>query len=158
MKARAMAYVMAGGAVAYMALMMWQGWGFFTAGDPVALVLGIAVMVIPVLGIYLVWREINFAGKVQRLADELAARGQLPGALELTPGGRVVAAAAAEEFRRCSALVAEQPRDAAAWYAMALAYDAGRDRTRARAAMRYAVALHQGVAPDNPPTRLLPEG
>jgi hypothetical protein len=42
------------------------------------------------------------------------------------------------------AQVAASPQDPAAWFAVSLAYDAGADRKRARAAMRHAVALRSG--------------
>lgn len=147
---------MAGGAVAYMGLMLWQGWRFVASGRPAAAVLGLAVMVLPLIGLWLVWKEIRFAGQVQELADRLGAAGQLPPELPRTPSGRVQLDAAAEEFAETLAHVSASPRDPAAWFRMSLAYDAGRDRPRARAAMRYAVALERGEAPAEPPTRLLP--
>jgi hypothetical protein len=139
-----------------MVLMLWQGWRFIDSGRPAAAVLGLAVMVLPLIGLWLVWKEIRFAGQVQELADRLGAAGQLPPELPRTPSGRVQLDAAAEEFTETLAQVADAPRDPAAWFRMSLAYDAGRDRPRARAAMRYAVALDRGEAPAAPPARLLP--
>ena len=156
MNPRVAAYLVAVGAAAYMALMLWQGWRFATAGSTVTLVLGMAVMVLPLIGFWLVWRELRFASSVQRLADRLAAESMLPPELPRTPGGRVQPAAAAEEFAAAHSRVAASPRDPAAWFRMSLAYEAGRDRPRARAAMRYAVALEAGDAPPTPPARLKP--
>jgi hypothetical protein len=147
---------MAAGAVAYMGLMLWQGWRFIASGRPAVAVLGLAVMVLPLIGLWLVWKEIQFAGHVQQLADRLAAAGQLPPELPRTPSGRVQLVAAADEFAETLAQVKDAPRDPAVWFRMSLAYDAGRDRPRARAAMRYAVALDRGEAPAEPPDRLLP--
>lgn len=158
MNPRVWAYAMAGGAVAYMGLMLWQGWRFVASGRPAAAVLGLAVMVLPLIGLWLVWKEIRFAGQVQELADRLGAAGQLPPELPRTPSGRVQLDAAADEFAETLAQVNASPRDPAAWFRMSLAYDAGRDRPRARAAMRYAVALDRGEAPAEPPARLLPPG
>ena len=129
---------------------------FLRSGRPAAALLGLSVMVLPLLGIYLVWRELNFAGRAQQLADRLAADGQLPPDLPRTPGGRVQPEAAADEFVAATAEVAADPRSPAAWFRMSLAYDAGRDRPRARAAMRYAVALEEGKAPAELPARLRP--
>ena len=82
--------------------------------------------------------------------------GQLPPELPRTPSGRVQPDAAVVEFAAASEQVASAPRDPAAWFRMSLAYDAGRDRPRARAAMRHAIALEHGNAPDDPPERLRP--
>jgi hypothetical protein len=147
---------MASAAAAYMGFMLLQGWRFFTAGGLVTAMLGVAVMVLPVMGLWLVWRELAFASMVQRLADRLAGIGQLPPELPRTPSGRVQRDAAAAEFDAALAQVTAGPRDPAAWFRMSLAYDAGRDRPRARAAMRYAVALEAGTAPADPPERLRP--
>ncbi len=149
---------MAVGAVAYMGFVGWQGWRLLTSGDLVAAVLGAVVLVLPLLGVWMVWREMAFAAKVQRLADRLAEVGGLPEELPRTPGGRVVPAAAEAEFDRCQSAVSVSPRDAQAWFQLSLAYEAARDRKRARAAMRYAVALDEGTAPPEPPARLLPTG
>lgn len=147
---------MALGAVAYMGFMLWQGWRFLTAGGAATAVLGLSVMVLPLIGLWLVWRELAFASQVQQLADRLAAAGQLPPELPRTPSGRVQPDAAEVEFVAAGEQVAAAPRDPAAWFRMSLAYDAGRDRPRARAAMRYAVALEQGDAPSELPARLRP--
>lgn len=156
MSPRIWAYIMGAAAAAYMAFALWQGARFIGAGTPATIALGIAVLLLPLLGMWMVWRELSFAGRVQRLADELAAAGDLPPELPRTPGGRVQPEAAAAEFARCESLVAARPGDPAAWFAMSLAYEAGRDRPRARAAMRYAVALADGKATGGPPARLLP--
>ena len=150
------AYVMAVGAAAYMGVMLWQGWRFLTAGSPITAALGIAVMVLPLIGFWLVWRELRFADAVGKLAQRLAEETELPPELPRTPGGRVQPEAAATEFSEAQAQLALGPRDPAAWFRMSLAYEAGRDRPRARAAMRYALALEAGTAPDEPPARLRP--
>ena len=66
---------------------------------PVAVVLGLAVLVIPVIGAYLVWREIQFGRRTEALARELEAAGGLPvDDLPRRPSGRVDRAAADEAF------------------------------------------------------------
>ncbi|MFM2437951.1 MAG: hypothetical protein RLZ55_768 [Actinomycetota bacterium] len=157
MTARVWAYVMAAAATAYMAFAVWQAFLFARSGSPLALALAVAVLALPLIGLWLVWREIAFAARVQRLADALAARGELPPELPRTAGGRVEPAAAAAEFVRCEAGVAVEPESSAAWFALAWAYEAGRDRKRARAAMRHAVALADGSAAVAP-ARLTEQG
>lgn len=144
MTARRWAYVLAAAALAYMVFAMWQAVAFVRSGSVVGAVLGVAVLTLPLLGVWLVWKELQFATSVQGLADELAAAGKLPPELERRPSGRPTPQAAQAEFDRCLGEVALAPLDPAAWFAMSLAYDAGGDRKRARAAMRHALALHQG--------------
>ena len=64
--------------VAYAVLLGWRGVLLIGTGDPVAIILGIAVLVIPVLGAYLVWRELQFGRRTEALARELEAAGGLP--------------------------------------------------------------------------------
>lgn len=144
MTARRWAYVLAAAALAYMVFAMWQALAFIRSGSAVGALLGVAVLVLPLLGVWLVWRELQFATSVQGLADELATAGQLPPELERRPSGRPTPEAAQAEFDRCLADVASSPQDPAAWFALSLAYDAGGDRKRARAAMRHALTLHAG--------------
>lgn len=144
MKAKYWAIAVAVAAMIYMVFAVWQAVAFIRSGSLIGAALGISLFALPLLGLWLVWREIRFAMAVQQLSDELAATYRLPPELERRPSGRPTVAAAMAEFKRCQQLIAEQPEDPANWYALALAYDAGGDRKRARAAMAHAVALFQG--------------
>ncbi|WP_188037558.1 hypothetical protein, partial [Actinotalea sp. JY-7885] len=96
-------------------------------GEPVAIALGVAVLVLPVLGLWLVWREWRLAATVQHMADRLAADGALPvDDLPRTPGGRVTAEAADAAFGVARAEVEARPDDWAAWFRLGFAYDAAR--------------------------------
>ena len=111
-------------------------------GEPVAVGLGLAVVVLPVLGLWLVVREWRLAVAVQRMADELAADGRLPvDELPRSPGGRIDRAAADAAFVTARAGVEAAPQDWAAWFRLGFAYDAARDRRRAREALRTAARL-----------------
>jgi hypothetical protein len=144
MRAKQWTIVIAVAASLYMAFALWQAIAFIRSGFLLGALLGVALLVIPLLGLWLVWRELRFAAAVQHLADELATRNQLPPELERRPSGRPTVAAATAEFTRCQEEIQQNPRDPAAWYALALAYDAGGDRKRARAAMAHALALYEG--------------
>lgn len=157
MKAKRWAFVVAAAAVIYMGFAMWQAVVFIRSGSIIGALLGISLLVLPLLGLWLVWREIRFAMSVQELSDDLAVRQLLPPELERRPSGRPTVSAAMAEFNRCQEMLAEGPDDPAAWYALALAYDAGGDRKRARAAMAHAVALHQGDT-DHPIPPILADG
>jgi hypothetical protein len=113
-------------------------------GEPVAIGLGLAVLVIPALGVWLLVREWRMAVSVQRMADELAAAGGLPvDDLPRSPGGRIDRAAADAAFADARAEVERDETDWRAWFRLAFAYDAAGDRRRAREALRTAVRLHR---------------
>lgn len=115
-------------------------------GEPVAVGLGTAVLVLPLLGVWLLVREWTLAVRVQAMADELAAAGRLPvDDLPRTPSGRVERAAADEAFVRARADVEDSPEDWEAWFRLGFAYDAARDRRRAREALRTAFARRRAA-------------
>ncbi|QGQ19645.1 hypothetical protein GC089_10935 [Cellulomonas sp. JZ18] len=114
-------------------------------GQPVAVVLGVALLVAPLIVVALVGREWVLAARVQRMADELAAAGRLPvDDLPRSPGGRVDRAAARAAFDVHRARVEAAPGDWEAWFHLGFAYDAAGDRRRARAALRTASRLRAG--------------
>lgn len=114
-------------------------------GETVAVVLGVALLVAPLLVLVLIGREWLLAVDVQRMADELATAGDLPvDDLPRSPSGRVDRAAAREAFGTHRERVEAEPGDWRGWYHLAFAYDAAGDRGRARAALRTASRLHKG--------------
>lgn len=117
-------------------------------GEPVAVGLGIGAAVLPLLAVWLLAREWWLAIQVQRMADELAASGGLPADdLPRRPSGRIDRAAADAAFPRARAAVEAAPDDWAAWFRLGFAYDAARDRRRARAALRTAARLRRADRP-----------
>ncbi|PFG42786.1 hypothetical protein ATJ88_1458 [Isoptericola jiangsuensis] len=119
-----------------------RGAAMIASGEPVLVAIGLAVLVIPLLVVGLVAREFVLAARVQRMADELAAAGELPvDDLPRSPGGRIDRAAADEAFAPARQAVEADPGSWRAWYHLAFAYDAAGDRRRARAALRRASAL-----------------
>lgn len=121
-----------------------RGVALVRTGEPVAVLLGAAVLVVVALAVVLLLREWALAARVQRMADELAARGGLPvDDLPRSPGGRVDRTAADAAFADARADVEAHPDDWAAWYRLGFAYDAAGDRRRAREALRRAARLHR---------------
>lgn len=143
MKPRTVALVLAAATGAYLVLAGWRSWALITSGDPVPMGLGLAVLVIPVIGAWLVYREIVFGVHTQTLGRELMGEGGLPpDDLPRTPSGRVEKAAADARFADYEAQVLQDPEDWRNWYRLAIGYDDARDRKRARSAMRRAIRLH----------------
>lgn len=102
-------------------------------------ILGVAVLVLPLVGVWVVYAEVRFGFATQRLAVELdEPEPELP----RSASGRVDrdTADALFETRRAEAEAA--PQDWRAWYRLALAYDYAGDRRRARTAMRTAIERH----------------
>ncbi|WP_426566558.1 hypothetical protein ACPPVT_08465 [Angustibacter sp. McL0619] len=120
----------------------WRGVLLVDDGRPAPVLLGIAVLVMPLVTGWAVWRELQFGLATQQLGRELDAEGGLPpDDLPRRPSGRVDRAAADAAFGPYRDAVEAAPRDWRGWYRLALAYDAAGDRRRARAAARRAVAL-----------------
>ena len=127
----------------YAALIGSKGIGLLGSGSVVGVVLGLALLVLPLLGLLLVWREIQFGRRTSVLAAALEAEGGLPvDDLPRRPSGRVDRAAADAQFQQMREQTEAQPDDWRTWFRLALAYDAAGDRTRARAAARHALSLH----------------
>ena len=113
------------------------------SGSAVGVLLGVALLVVPVLGVGLVLREVQFGRETARLARDLEADGgPPPDDLPRRPSGRVDRAAADAVFEERRRETEQHPDDWRTWFRLALAYDAAGDRTRARAAVRHAIALH----------------
>ncbi len=114
-------------------------------GEPTGIVLGIAFGILPLLVLWFIVNEWLLATRVQRLADQLAAAGQLPvDDLPRSPGGRIDREAANAAFDEVKAQVEADPERWQGWFHLGFAYDAAGDRRRARAALRRAVALSRG--------------
>ncbi|MBK9435648.1 MAG: hypothetical protein IPN52_11245 [Micrococcales bacterium] len=60
MTAKRIALVMAGAFAVYAVLVAWRGWDFIASGEPAAVGLGLAVLLLPLLAGWLVWREVRF--------------------------------------------------------------------------------------------------
>jgi Flp pilus assembly protein TadD len=146
MNARRMAFVIAAAVVVYLGLVVVRGIAFITSGDPVAQMLGVAVLVLPLLGLGLAGRELAFGRATQRLGQLMEASGTLPvDDLPRRPSGRVVREAADARAQLRISEVDQAPKDWQAWFRLAIAYDDAGDRRRARAAMRQAIVLHKAA-------------
>lgn len=118
--------------------------------DPewVAKALGAAYLVLPFVAAWALVRELLFGARMEKLAKILESEGGLPvDNLPRTPGGRIVRTAADAEFAKYRAEVEEAPNDWRSWFRLSCAYDASGDRTRARKAMRDAIALYRQGLP-----------
>ena len=115
--------------------------------DPslVAKGLGAGYLIIPLVAAWALIREVVFGARTEKMAKVLESEGGLPvDDLPRSPGGRILRAAADAEFEKYKAEAEAAPEDWRSWFRLSCAYDASGDRTRARKAMRDAIALfHQ---------------
>ena len=129
--------------VVYLGLALLLAFALLTSGDPLGTVLGVAVLVIPLIGAWVVWQELRFGFATARLGEELEAAGRWPEeVLPTRPSGRPEREAADALFEQRRLETEAAPEDWHAWYRLGLAYGDAGDRRRARAALRHAIALH----------------
>ena len=137
-------------------LLLWLGFTvqyaiiLMTDPQPLVKVMGGALIVMPVIGLWWLVLELRFVIRGERLMRRLGAEEALPADdLPRLPSGRIDPAAGREVFPAARAEAEAQPESWRAWARLSLAYDAAGDRGRARWAMRRAIRLEQGRRPDD---------
>lgn len=144
MKGRLFVILMAILLLFYLALVGWRAVLFVLSGEPVGIVIGVALIILPVIGAWALTREVLFGLRSERLVRRLGDEDELPeDHLPTRPSGRPLRAAADAEFPRFRAEVDAAPEDWRAWFRLGLAYDASGDRRRARGAIRTAISLER---------------
>ena len=115
-------------------------------GEPIAIAMGIALLVLPLVGAWALAVELLFAFRAERLLKVLTAEGGLPvDDLPRLPSGRPDPEEADKTFPLYQAEVETDPDSWRAWYRLGLAYDASGDRKRARWATRQAIRLERST-------------
>jgi hypothetical protein len=144
--AKAGAVVMAVLLGLYVVLVGWRAVQFVQTGEPVAVAMGLALIVLPLIAAWAIWRELSFGIRSQRLVRRLETEGGLDLGLPLRPSGRPERAAADAAFPGFREAVEAEPDSWRAWLRLGLAYDAAGDRRRARRAVRKAIELERARA------------
>lgn len=131
--------------VFYFVLVGSRGIMLIQTGTLLTVTFGVAVLILPVIGVWFLWKNTQFVRKANQLATELDAEGGLPvDELKRTPSGRIDRDSADEVFAKRKAETEESPNDWRSWFRLAIAYHDARDTPRARKAMQRAIALHEG--------------
>jgi hypothetical protein len=126
----------------YLVLVGLRAIAFLGTGQPLGIGIGVALLVLPVLGAWALARELLFGVRSARLVRTLRKEGALPvDDLPRRASGRIDRAAADASFAGYAEAVERDPGDWRAWLRLGLAYDASGDRRRARAAVRQAITL-----------------
>jgi hypothetical protein len=132
----------------YLLLTAGRSLELIVSGEPVAIVIGLASLGLPILGMWALGRELLFGIASQRLIARMAAEDSLPvEELPLRPSGRPERAAADADFPRWAEAVDQNPDSWRDWMRLGFAYDASGDRRRARSAIRTAIRLERQGPP-----------
>jgi cytochrome c-type biogenesis protein CcmH/NrfG len=118
---------------------------FITSGSTAAIVLGLALLIMPLIGIWVMVSTLRAGLAHQRLARIIHDEGMEVdvSALPRTPSGRIQRDAADALFATVREELERDPANWRRWYRLARAYDYAGDRSRAREAMRKAVELQE---------------
>ena len=127
----------------YVVLVGWRAVQFVGTGEPIAIAIGVALLVMPVIAAWAIWRELSFGIRSQALVTRLEAEGGTDLGIETRESGRADRASADAEFARFRAAAEAEPDSWRAWLRLGLAYDAAGDRRRARSAVRRAIELER---------------
>ena len=113
------------------------------SGHAVAIVLGVALLILPAIGLWAMIATLRAGLVHQKLARLVAEDGMEldVSTLPRRPSGRIERDAADALFDTVRAELHDDPDDWRRWYRLARAYDYAGDRGRAREAMKKAVEL-----------------
>ncbi|MEU5977402.1 hypothetical protein [Streptomyces sp. NPDC047315] len=146
MRAKITYFITAAALAVYFVLVGSRGVLLIQQGTLLTVAFGAAVLILPVIGVWSLWKNTRFVTRANRLAAELEAEGGLPvDDLARTPSGRIDRDAADAVFARRRAETEDSPNDWRCWFRLAVAYHDARDTPRARKAMQRAITLHEAA-------------
>ena len=119
------------------------GRGIILLQEPslIAVAMGLAILVLPLVALWALFAELQFGLKAQRLSRRLIAL-DIPGLdLDLRASGRATKDSANKELERIQDAVNRDPKNWSLWFQLGEAYDAAGERKNARAAIRKAIQL-----------------
>ena len=107
----------------------------------IAIAMGLAILVLPLVALWALFVELQFGLKAQRLSRRLIAL-DIPGLdLDLRASGRATKDSANKELERIQDAVTKDPENWSLWFQLGEAHDAAGERKNARAAIRKAILL-----------------
>lgn len=131
--------------IAYFVMLGRTALAFIGSGEPAAIGLGIALLAMPIIGLWAMVATLRAGLAHQRLA-RLARDSDMEldvGALPRRPSGRIERDAADELFEKTREELEGDPDNWVRWYRLARAYDYAGDRSRARETIRKAVDMER---------------
>ena len=126
----------------YVGLLANTGITLLKINDPIAIGMGVLILVFPVFALWLTIAEYRFGWQLEKLSKQIEDSGNYPVfEFEFRPSGRPTKESANMVFVEYAKKVAADEGNYLLWFALGLAYDAAGDRRRARASMRRALKL-----------------
>ena len=115
---------------------------YLISGEPIGIAMGVALIVLPLIGAWALVRELQFGMQADRLGTRLDAEGGMPAAeTDLTPSGRLAKTDAEPLLQRYTAEADAAAGDWRARYRLGVVQDAAGRRKDARASIREAIRL-----------------
>jgi hypothetical protein len=132
--------------IVYFVLLGRIAMAFITTGEPAAIGLGLALLVLPLIGLWAMVSTVRAGLAHQRLARTARERGMEldVSSLPRRASGRIERDAADALFVTVRQELENDPDNWLRWYRLARAYDYAGDRSRARETMRKAVEMEEG--------------
>ncbi|GAC1638742.1 MAG: hypothetical protein NVS4B6_08840 [Mycobacterium sp.] len=129
--------------VVYLVILGRMAMAFVDTGRPAAVGLGLALMILPLIGMWVMVNTLRAGLVHQRLARLIKEEGMEldVSSLPRMPSGRIQRDAADALFVTVRDELEGDPENWRHWYRLARAYDYAGDRSRARETMRKAVEL-----------------
>jgi tetratricopeptide (TPR) repeat protein len=118
---------------------------FITSGRPAPIALGLALLIMPLIGVWVMVTTLRAGLAHQRLARIIKEEGMEldVSSLPRMPSGRIQRDAADALFESVREELESDPDNWRRWYRLARAYDYAGDRGRARETMRKAVEMQE---------------
>jgi tetratricopeptide (TPR) repeat protein len=131
--------------VVYFVLLGRIAMAFITSGGPAAIGLGLALMIMPLIGIWVMVSTLRAGLTHQRLGRIVKDEGMEldVSSLPRRASGRIDREAADALFATVRDELEKDPDNWRRWYRLARAYDYAGDRSRAREAMKKAVEMEE---------------
>jgi cytochrome c-type biogenesis protein CcmH/NrfG len=131
--------------VVYFLLLGRIAWAFMTSGSAAAIGLGVAILVMPLIGIWVMVSTLQAGFAHQRLARIAREKDMELDVSDLPrmPSGRIDREAADALFATVKDELEQDPGNWLRWYRLARAYDYAGDRSRARETMKKAVEMQE---------------
>lgn len=124
----------------YAFLLFERGIVLLQDGQPVAVIMGVAILVFPLLALATIFFEIRFGLRLAKLEKLFLASGMESPGYELRPSGRAEPEIGKRIFEQLKAALEKDEQNFLLWYLLADAYDKLGDRKRARQAARQAIS------------------
>lgn len=130
--------------VLYFVFSFQRAFALLQGGTFLTVSMGVALIVLPALGAWALARELFFGAAATKLVDRLEKEGKLPEEeFTLMTSGKPVRDEADKAFPKYKKETEKNPNSWVAWMRLGIMYDACSDRTRARFAIRRAIALEK---------------